>query len=321
MVFGETEAGGGAVTEAGGRHLLPVRAPYDWDAMAAFLAGRAIPGVERVEAGRYRRTVRFGTRQGTVTVRPGPGGLIVEGDLGEDDRDLPRSLATLIAIFDTQADPEAIARHLSRDPVLAPLVAARPGLRVPGAWDGFEMAVRAILGQQVSVAAATRLAGRLVAAFGTPLAAGGDGLTHLFPEPERLAEADVSAALAMPRARGRAIQALAAALLREPDLLAPGQGLEPAVARLTALPGIGAWTAQYIAMRALREPDALPPGDIGLLRALDSGRGRPSPAELLARAESWRPWRSYAVMHLWTADAAAIAEQAPGCEAGADGRG
>ncbi|MEA1833718.1 DNA-3-methyladenine glycosylase [Methylobacterium durans] len=294
---------------------LPVNAPYDWATLVAFLAARAIPGVEVVEADRYRRTLCRGGRHGAVTIEPGEGELRVFLDL--PDRDGRAAiLARLAALFDTQADPGPIAARLAADPALAPLVKARPGLRVPGAFDGFEMAVRAILGQQVSVAAATGLAGRLVAAFGTPLApavaARAVGLTHLFPNPEVLAGADVAAALNMPRARGRAISALAAAVLREPDLFAEGQGLEAALARLTALPGIGPWTAQYIAMRALREPDALPVGDIGLLRALDRGRGRPSPAALLAQAEGWRPWRAYAALHLWTGDAARIAEQGAG---------
>ncbi|GEP03378.1 DNA-3-methyladenine glycosylase family protein [Methylobacterium oxalidis] len=306
----------------GSDRAIPVRAPYDWAAMTDFLAGRAIPGVESVQPGLYRRTLRHRGVHGTVAVEPARDALRVTIDLPAGDHDA--ILDRLRGLFDTEAAPEPIAARLAADPALAPLVRARPGLRVPGAFDGFEMAVRAILGQQVSVAVATRLAGRLVAALGTPLApdlaARSDGLTHLFPEAERLAEADVAAALNMPRARGRAISSLAAACLAEPDLFAPGQGLDRAVERLTALPGIGAWTAQYIAMRALREPDALPVGDIGLLRALDLGRGRPTPAELLRRAEGWRPWRSYAVLHLWTGDAARIAEQEPGSAGRAGGR-
>jgi DNA-3-methyladenine glycosylase II/AraC family transcriptional regulator of adaptative response / DNA-3-methyladenine glycosylase II len=216
-------------------------------------------------------------------------------------------------MFDCDADPAVIAAVLSRDSHLAPLVAERPGLRVPGAWDGFEIAVRAILGQQVSVHAATRLAGRLVSAFGDtlePIPARA-GLTHLFPTPERLLDVDVAAALGMPGARGRAISTLAAEARRNPDLFARGRGLDPAVAALRALSGIGEWTAQYIALRTLREPDALPAADLALLRSLDTGSGRPTPAHLLMRSEAWRPWRAYAAVHLWTSDAARIAAAPP----------
>jgi len=202
--------------------------------------------------------------------------------------------------------PGAVAACLAGDPILAPLVAARPGLRLPGAWDPFETGCRAILGQQVSVAAAIGLAGKLVAAFGTPLAEPSGGLTHVFPAPADLVEADVARALNMPRARGAAIRALAAAALADPDLFAPAESLEAALLRFTAIRGIGPWTAQYIAMRALKLPDALPVGDVGLLRALETGTGRPSPAELLARAEAWRPFRAYAAQHLWAADEAAV---------------
>ncbi len=208
-------------------------------------------------------------------------------------------------MFDLAADPVAIGTHLSRDPLLAPLVAVRPGLRVPGAWDGFELAVRAVLGQQITVSAATRLAGRLVAAFGEPIAdpaAREQGLTHMFPTPQQLVLADL-AAVGMPNARRMALASLAAAVAADPMLFGPRRSLEDAVAQLRSLAGIGEWTAQYIAMRELREPDAFPATDIGLLRAMRDGRGtRPSPAALRAHAEQWRPWRAYAALHLWAAD-------------------
>jgi 3-methyladenine DNA glycosylase/8-oxoguanine DNA glycosylase len=238
-------------------------------------------------------------------VEPGAGGLQV-GLRGIEAGAVPAVAGRLRRLFDCDADPAAIAGCLARDPVLAPLVAARPGLRLPGAWDPFETGCRAILGQQVSVSAAIRLAGKLVAAFGTPLAEPLGGLTHVFPEPEALAEADIALALNMPRARGAAIRALAAAALANPDLFAPAETLEAAILRFTAIRGIGPWTAQYIAMRALKLPDALPVGDVGLLRALETGAGRPSPAALLARAEAWRPFRAYAAQHLWAADEAAV---------------
>ncbi|TXN22710.1 DNA-3-methyladenine glycosylase [Methylobacterium sp. WL9] len=287
------------------RIALPYRAPYDWAALHGFLAVRAIPGVETTEPGVYARTVSLDGRYGTVRVTPSADGEALAAEIRFPDTDeRPAILVRLRHLFDCDADPHAIAVRLEADPAVAALVAARPGLRVPGAWDGFELAVRGILGQQVSVTAATRLAGKLVAAFGAPLPGqGAFGLTHVFPSPEALVEADVSRVLNMPRARGAAIRAVAAAVIAEPDLFGVGQGLEAAVARLKNLRGIGDWTAHYIAMRALKEADALPAGDIGLMRALDAGSGRPTPRELLARAEVWRPYRAYAAMHLWARDA------------------
>jgi len=202
-------------------------------------------------------------------------------------------------IFDLSADPLAIRDDLGRDPLLAPLVAKRAGLRVPGAWDGFEVAVRAILGQQITVVAAVNLAAKLVAEYGEPLrSVHGDGLTHIFPTPDRIAQAHL---LGMPAARARALSSVAAAALANPNLFSPSQTLKDAIAKLRSIPGIGESTAQYIAMRVLREPDAFPAADIGLLRALArSEEGRPSTAEVIARAEAWRPWRAYAAQHLWT---------------------
>jgi AraC family transcriptional regulator of adaptative response / DNA-3-methyladenine glycosylase II len=207
-------------------------------------------------------------------------------------------------VFDLAADPDTIGAHLALDPRLAPLVAARPGLRVPGAWDGFELAVRAIFGQQITVPAATKLLGRLVQAFGDPLPTSmqeREGLSHLFPSVVRIAAADLTT-LGMPSARAMAVSALAQAIAADPAIFSRGASLEDAILKLRALPGIGEWTAQYIAMRELREPDAFPTADIGLLRAMadDSGR-RPSPSELLTRSERWRPWRAYAALHLWAA--------------------
>ncbi|BCM87694.1 DNA-3-methyladenine glycosylase family protein [Methylobacterium indicum] len=283
---------------------LSYQAPFDWDGVQAYLAARAIPGVETVRPGRYARTVSSGGEQGIVGVtREGDAiAVTVIGPVGD-------AAARIGRLFDLGADPIAIGEALSADPFMAGLVATRPGLRVPGAWDGFELAVRAVLGQQVSVAAATRLAGRLVEAFGKPLVLGDPepGLTHVFPSPADLVEADVALALNMPRARGAAIRAIAAAVIAEPDLFDPGQGLASATARLKALRGIGDWTAHYIAMRALREADALPTGDIGLLRALEDEVGRPTAKALEVRSASWRPWRAYAVLHLWAHDADRIA--------------
>ncbi|MGH1589680.1 DNA-3-methyladenine glycosylase family protein [Methylobacterium phyllosphaerae] len=283
------------------------RTPYDWAAMHAFLAKRAIPGVETTDPGgsTYARTVRVAGRPGFLTMRPGDGFLHAEFR-GVEAADAPAMAGRLRRLFDCDAEPAAIAACLARDPVLHPLVTARPGLRLPGAWDPFETGCRAILGQQVSVSAAIGLAGRLVAAFGTRLPDPVGALTHVFPTPADLVEADIALALNMPRARGAAIRALAAAAMADPDLFGPAESLEAAVLRLTAIRGIGPWTAQYIAMRALKLPDALPVGDVGLMRALEDGTGRPSPAALLARAEAWRPYRAYAAQHLWAADEAAV---------------
>jgi AraC family transcriptional regulator, regulatory protein of adaptative response / DNA-3-methyladenine glycosylase II len=193
----------------------------------------------------------------------------------------------------------------SQDPVLAPLVAARPGLRVPGAWDGFELAVRAILGQQIAVRAAATLLGKLVLTYGEKIAdpvALEQGLTRVFPTPQQLVGTDLSA-IGMPQARRIALSALAAAVVADPLIFGPRRSLEEAIAQLRSLAGVGEWTAQYIAMRELREPDAFPAADIGLMRVMSDESGvRPSPAELLARAERWRPWRAYAALHLWASE-------------------
>jgi AraC family transcriptional regulator, regulatory protein of adaptative response / DNA-3-methyladenine glycosylase II len=200
-------------------------------------------------------------------------------------------------------DPRAMGDHLSHDRLLRGMVRARPGLRVPGAWDGFEVAVRAILGQQVSVAGATTLAGRLARRFGARVSAEGvplayrESLRHLFPTPEALAEAPVEA-IGLPRARAAAIRALSASVASGRLVLGGYVGLDEAVADLVALPGIGPWTAHYVAMRALREPDALPASDL-VLRVALGGRSLTA-AEVEARAERWRPWRAYAAVHLWT---------------------
>jgi AraC family transcriptional regulator, regulatory protein of adaptative response / DNA-3-methyladenine glycosylase II len=215
---------------------------------------------------------------------------------------LPRLIARIRRVFDLAADPTIIGAHLSEDPRLAPLVARRPGLRTPGAWDGFELGVRAILGQQITVVAARRLAGELTGRYGervdTPWAEA-EGLTHVFPTAAAIAAADLSH-LPMPRARSRAIGSLAAALVADPRLFEPARSLDEAVARLRGLDGIGEWTAQYIAMRELREPDAFPDGDVALQKAMADPSGvRPTAKQLRAAAEAWRPWRAYAALHLW----------------------
>jgi 3-methyladenine DNA glycosylase/8-oxoguanine DNA glycosylase len=262
--------------------------------MLAFLAPRATPGVEVVEHGSYRRSISLHGSHGCVEVSldEGNDALAVRVQFGD-----PRSLFLITerirAMFDLSADWADIVQSLRTDPVLARRVDAEPGLRVPGCWNGFELATRAILGQQVSVKGATTLAGRIVKTFGQPFHAA-SGLTHLFPAPEVLAEARL-AGIGLPRARAETIQILARAVC---DGQISFEGIidsDGFLARLCEIPGIGKWTAQYVAMRALREPDAFPCGDLGLLHALDLE----TPREVEQRAEAWRPWRAYATMYLW----------------------
>lgn len=284
--------------------LLPYRAPYDWDTMLNFLSARAIPGIEAIRDGAYRRTIMLEGGAGWVEVSHAAKHCALRATIAFHSlRQLPVIVARLRRLFDLTADPNAIGAVLSSDTLLAPLVSARPGLRVPGAWDGFELAVRAILGQQITVSAATRLAGKLVAKFGAELPdARRVGLTHLFPSAEQLLNQDI-AKIGMPGARGATIANLAAATVADPHFFGPCEDLEQAVARLRALPGIGEWTAHYIAMRALRESDAFPVGDVALMRALSNNEPvRIGAKAMLSRAEAWRPWRAYAALHLWTSD-------------------
>jgi len=282
--------------------LLRYKPPYDWAAMMAFFKARAIRGVEMVTDESYARTIELDGTHGSVFVRRGKGHALQVTVRFPKLSALPSIIARIRRQFDLSADPHAIGAQLSEDPALARLIAVRPGLRVPGAWDGFELAVRAVLGQQVSVGAGIGLASRLVEAYGDRVRAGAmeiDGLTHVFPGPERLTSID-PVSLPMPRARATALVALARAVAADPQLFRVGRSLDDAVAQLRAMKGIGEWTAQYVAMRELREPDAFPSADVGLQRAMAGADGRrPTARELLARAESWRPWRAYAAQHLW----------------------
>jgi AraC family transcriptional regulator of adaptative response / DNA-3-methyladenine glycosylase II len=279
---------------------LPYRPPLAWTALLAFLRERAIPGVESVDETTYRRAARAGEATGVIAIRPAANGPYLE-------LSAPVALAPALAdlvlrarrLCDLDADPAAIDRDLRRDPLLAPRVRARPGLRVPGAWDRGELAVRAVLGQQVSVAAARTLAGRLAAALGEPLAdAPVGGPTHLFPTPAALAQADLTR-FGLTRARAAALGGLAAALRDGRLDLDDAADPDDLRARLEALPGIGPWTAQYVALRALGDPDAFPAGDLGVRKALATAVGPATAAAVLARAEAWRPWRAYATLHLW----------------------
>jgi len=296
---GEDGPAGGAITLR-----LAYRPPYDWASMLGFLRARAIAGVETADGDAWRRTFAVVGAVGWLQVRPAADGEALSATIEASNLSaIPEIVARLRRLFDLASDPVAIGAHLAADPILAPLVAARPGLRAPGAWDGFETAIRAVLGQQITVAAAIALAGRLTARYGAPLAGGGEGLTHLFPTPQALRDADV-ATFGMPRSRAATIAAIAGAVIDNPALFSPGADLESVVARLRALPGVGDWTAQYIALRLLREPDAFPASDIGLQRALADRDGRrPTARQLTAMAEPWRPWRAYAAQHLWTSEA------------------
>ncbi len=286
---------------------LPYVPPYDWPAVLAYRAARLIPGVETVERDAYRRTIDGGV----LEVAPAPVGTRINDRPSlvlrlwlADPGGLDRLVARARRMLDLEADPNAIADHLAHDRALAARVRRVPGMRIPGAWDPFELAVRAVLGQQVSVAAATTIAGRRVKAFGTPRdrAANAGALTHAFPDAARLAEAAETriGALGLTRARAATLAGLARAVADGTLVLDGARGLEASIDAMTALPGIGPWTAHYVALRGLLEPDAFPAGDLGLRKALAAKGAEPiSEAALLARAERWRPWRGYAAIHLW----------------------
>jgi len=273
---------------------LHFRPPYHWKGMLAFLAARATPGVEVVEPGSYRRTISLNGRDGyfAVSLDAERDALVVRIEFGD-----PHSLFFIIerirAMFDLGADWAAIVESLRTDPVLAGQVKAHPGIRVPGCWNGFELATRAILGQQITVKGATALAGRIVCSFGKPFSTA-SGLTHLFPPPEVLADAKL-ASIGLAGARADTIRALARGVCDGKIRFEGVVESDAFLNRLCEIPGIGKWTAQYVAMRALGEPDAFPSSDLGLLHALALG----SPRELEQRAEAWRPWRAYAAMYLW----------------------
>jgi AraC family transcriptional regulator of adaptative response / DNA-3-methyladenine glycosylase II len=291
------------VTDGGLELRVPYCPPLAWNALLAFLAPRAIPGVEAVDldAGVYRRTVRLQDAPGVIEVwdDPDDAALRLRAHL-PDYGGLVHLVGGVRRLFDLDADPVVIDTALARDRRLRPLVRARRGLRVPGALDPFELGVRAILGQQVSVAGATTLAGRLVDAHGRRVpGVAALGLTHLFPTPSRLARADLSA-VGLPAARADAIRSFAAATAAGRLRLDGRSGVDQTVHELTELRGIGPWTAQYVAMRACGEPDVFPAADLGLRKALAA----PDAKSAAADAAAFAPWRSYAAMHLWSASAA-----------------
>ncbi|HEX2086267.1 MAG TPA: AlkA N-terminal domain-containing protein [Solirubrobacteraceae bacterium] len=275
---------------------LPFRRPLCPDNLFGHLAATAVPGVEEVRDGAYRRTLRLAHGPGIAELTPAGGHVACRLSLA-DLRDLASAIARCRRLLDLDADPQAVDEALAGDPALRPLVAAAPGRRVPRCVDGAEMAVRAVLGQQVSTAAARTAAGRLAERCGEPVEDAAGGLRRLFPSPEALADV----AVAMPAARQRSLAALLRALADGELSLDAGSDRERVLAVLDRLPGIGPWTTGIIAMRALGDPDAFVAGDLGVRRGAES-LGLPSaPAALTARAERWRPWRAYAVQHLWSA--------------------
>lgn len=277
---------------------LAYRPPLAWTTLMRFLAARSTAGVETVVDDTYARTVAVGGHQGWLSARQTPGRNTLSVELATSlIPALPEVLARLKNLFDLSARPDVIGEHLSVDPRLASVVARCPGLRVPGAFDGFELAVRAILGQRISVRAATTLAGRLAGRFGEPLETPVPGLTRLGPTAARLASAGLTelTSLGIAAARATSIQAVATVVASGEIDLAPGTDPEAVIGKLEALPGIGEWTAQYVAMRALRWPNAFPAGDLGLIKAW----GETSAQSLRDASDTWRPWRAYAAMYLW----------------------
>ena len=281
---------------------LAVRTPYAGRDLLAFLALRAVPGVEAAGDGWYARTLALPHGTGTVRLdvddhdEPGQTAFVQATFALDDLRDTTSGVERVRRLLDADCDPVAVDEVLGRDPLLGPLVAARPGLRVPGHVDGNEIAVRAVLGQQVTVAAARTIAGRLTAELGKPVARPDGQLTHLFPDVATLAMLDPEE-LPMPRSRGRALAALCRALADGDVVLDRGAGRDDTRKALLDIPGIGPWTADYIAMRALGDPDVFLPADTGTRDAL-AGLGR-DPTTAAELAQSWRPWRSYAQAHLW----------------------
>lgn len=293
---------GGSPATGTVRMRLAVRTPYAGSALVRFLAHHLIPGVEVAGPGFYARTLDLPHAPGTVrldiddALEEGQTAFVTATFALQDLRDTAAAVERARRLVDADCDPLAVAEHFAGDPVIGPLVHRAPGLRVPGQVDGDEVAVRTVIGQQVSVAGACTVTGRLVAEHGRPVETAVPGLTHLFPTAATLAAVDPES-LPMPRARGRALVALCDALASGAVALDRGPDRDDVRRALVALPGIGPWTADYVAMRALGHPDVFLPTDVGVRNAL-VGLGH-DPAEVLAGSGAWRPWRSYALMHLW----------------------
>jgi len=277
---------------------LPVRTPFAYEGVFGHLAAGTVPGCEEVRDGAYRRSLRLPAGSAVVTLTPAVDHVRCQLVL-DDFRDLTTAIARCRRLLDLDADPEAVVDALSRDPELAPVVEKAPGQRIPRTVDEAELAVRAVLGQQVSTKAARTHAGRLVAAYGQPVHDPEGSLTHTFPSVEQLADID-PIHLAVPRARQRTLSALIAGLADRSVVLDAGSDWETARGQLLALPGVGAWTAEVIAMRGLGDPDAFPASDLGLRLAAEQLGLPREQRKLTERSTGWRPWRSYATQHLWT---------------------
>jgi AraC family transcriptional regulator of adaptative response / DNA-3-methyladenine glycosylase II len=288
---------------------LSYRPPYDWDSLATFLSRRAISGVERVDASGYERTIRVQHGYAHILVAPMQGSHALRLQVSRaEPNDLFEIATTARRVFDLTADPVAIADVLSADPMLVPLAARRPGLRVPGVWGTFECAVRGVLGQRCSVSFARLLAERLVQRFGGRIGAASNGLTHVFPTPEKLVNANLNGiGLTAPKIAG--LHAIARAVLDGTVNLSAQA--DEVVKALNELPGVGNWTAQYVALRALGEPDAFPCSDLVVRRATAGVRSTLSIEAMRNRAEEWRPWRGYATLHLWQRDGEADSKCRP----------
>ena len=281
---------------------LPVRTPFDGASLVAWLGARAVSGVEAVDGSVYRRALRLPGGTGVVSLEPAADHVVATFCLTAL-ADLATAVYRCRRLLDLDADPEAVAGALASDPAIGPIAAANPGRRVPGSVDGMESAIRAVLGQQISVTGARTIAGRLVVSLGTSLDEPDDELSHVFPTAETLAEADL-AGFGLTGARQRTVRELARRIATGSIALDPGVDRDEARRQLLDVPGIGPWTAGYVALRALGDPDVFPAEDLGVLTAA-ARLGLPtSPRELAAHAERWRPWRSYATHHLWAADAA-----------------
>ena len=288
--------------DGGGLRLRQAyRPPLDFGLMLRFLQRRMIPGIEQIDEDSYQRVIGTPAQPVLLRVTADPRRSELLLQLGQiDPRRIPGVVHRVRRLFDLDADLSLVHAVLQQEPLLATAIEARPGLRVPGGWDGFEVAVRAVLGQQVSVAAATTLARRLVQAHGQPVSGLPEGLDRLFPEPAALMDAPLET-IGLPRTRAATVRALAHACAEGALDFAPGQSLPDFIARCTALPGIGAWTAHYIAMRAMAQPDAFPAGDLVLQQMLGAPGQRLSERQTDLRSQPWRPWRAYAVLHLWHA--------------------
>ncbi|MHB9800179.1 DNA-3-methyladenine glycosylase family protein [Pseudomonas sp. MT3] len=283
------------------RLRLSYRAPWDWQQFHEHFALRSLAGVECLSPRRYARSVRLGEDRGWFSVAPLDDSAELELELHLPANHAETLTARVRKMFDLDSDPAHIAGHLGNDPLLGPLIRHAPGLRLPTAFDPFEQAVRAIVGQQVTVKAAVTIVGRLVQRLGEPLPGDVPGQpTRLFPTPQALAGADL-AGIGMPGKRVETLQRFAAACASGALALHVDDGADDLVKRLCALPGIGPWTAEYVALRAFGDPDAFPTADLGLLKSPVWGADGIAARDLQRRAEAWRPWRAYAAVYLWHA--------------------